>query len=42
MRARTPIVLDFNGRKFALTAEQAADLQLTLAAVIHRQRSEKQ
>jgi hypothetical protein len=37
-RARTPIVLDFDGHRFALTPEQAAELQLQIAAALVRQR----
>lgn len=37
-RARTPVVLEFAGRKYALTPDQAADLQLQLAALLLRMR----
>ncbi|CAB4142811.1 hypothetical protein UFOVP452_41 [uncultured Caudovirales phage] len=37
-RVRTPIVVDLDGRRLALTVEQAAELQLQLAAALLRQR----
>jgi hypothetical protein len=37
-RVRTPIVVDLDGRRLALTVEQAAELQLQLAATLLRVR----
>ena len=38
MRVQTPVVFAFGDRRLALTADQAADLQLQLAALLHRLR----
>lgn len=38
MRVQTPIVVEIDGQRIALTVGQAADLQLQLAAAIFRQR----
>lgn len=38
MRVQTPIVVEIDGQRIALTVGQAADLQLQLAAAIIRQR----
>lgn len=38
MRVQTPIVVEFADRRVALTPDQAADLQLQLAALLHRLR----
>jgi hypothetical protein len=38
MRVQTPIVLEFDGRRLALTRDQAVDLQLRLAAALVRDR----
>jgi hypothetical protein len=37
-RVRTPVVVEFDGGRLALTPDQAAGLQLQLAAVLARLR----